>query len=125
MSARSAAAYEELGSLLQDKQDFPINYNHYYTDTIAAKRRKRLENQILEKIPDILEKATHYVKPCAKQAFDSWGNSASADMEEVGAEEALDCLLAIYKVRTRIAYSNVLWRGSTRMLTTGPGPRLK
>lgn len=108
MSARSAAAHEELGKLLRDKQDFPINYNHYYTDTIAAKLRERLRKQVLASLPAKSDAAAYKQ---VKQAFDKWGNSASADMGEVAAEEALDCLMAIYKVRThKDMFSGDIWR---------------
>jgi hypothetical protein len=35
-----------LTSFLVDAQDFPINYNHYYTDTVHMKRQQRMVNQL-------------------------------------------------------------------------------
>lgn len=94
---RRAAANKELDELLQDRKDFPINYNHYYTDTITAKRQERLQKQVLDKLPA----GTIDMALCHsdfQRAFHKWGTSATADMEAFSCEEALDSLLAIYKV---------------------------
>lgn len=92
-----AAAHDELNKLLQDRRDFPINYNHYYTDTITAMRRDRLQKQLLEKSGSLNTKGYSHVE-YVKMAFDKWRASSTADMEEFSCEEALNCLLAIYKV---------------------------
>ena len=41
LSQRKANAIDELKKLIQDLQSHPINYNHYYTETIAAGRREK------------------------------------------------------------------------------------
>ena len=34
--------------MIEDVKGFPINYNHYYTDTISKRRRKRQEAVLAE-----------------------------------------------------------------------------
>lgn len=41
LDTRKAAAMRELESLIEEIQSYPINYNHYYTDTIENRRRAR------------------------------------------------------------------------------------
>lgn len=45
MNGRRRAALKELCKLIKDKNNAPINYNHYYTDTIHKKRVERIEAQ--------------------------------------------------------------------------------
>lgn len=101
LKTRLQAAFEELQKLLQDRKGFPINYNHYYTDTVHKKRQERIQRQIEEKVDEnysgpIFE--DHQAYDLVKQSVSSWSQSVTADMEEFSCEEALDCLLAIYKV---------------------------
>lgn len=116
LKRRREAALGELDKLIQDRNDFPINYNHYYIDNVHKKRRERIEAQIRQHIPDdpqVLQKCSigqHYTKPNIHNelsgALRRWEQDITVDMEEFSCEEALDCLLAIYKVRMPV----VLWR---------------
>lgn len=95
------AALDELDKLLADCKSFPINYNHYYTDTIFKKRQERLERQLEKHVPaDFLMKRwdNAAAEVVVSETVQSWGVTATADMEAFSCEEALDCLLAIYKV---------------------------
>lgn len=106
LEARRSAAYEELAKLLQDRKEFPINYNHYYTDTVCAKRQSRMKKQILKGLPASSSSTMYNTVTCNQvllTALDKWDTSATADMEEVSCEEAVDCLMAIYKVGPRNA----------------------
>lgn len=96
LTIRLAAAHKELDELLQDRKDFPINYNHYYTDTIIAKRHERFEKQILGKLPSGSDAAIQRLH--LQAVFAKCGKAVAADMESLSCEEALDCVLAIYKV---------------------------
>lgn len=103
--ARREAAHQELDKLLRDRRDFPINYNHIYTDTITTKRRNRFHKQLSQQYEkkvnvDGYPNSSNY-KSIFNKAVDDWGISHAVDMEVFSCEEALDCLLAIYKVGTR------------------------
>lgn len=95
------AACDELARLIVDCKTFPVNYNHYYTDTIYVKRQQRIEKQLKKAVPkDILSsplRETMTVEGLIKQVTRQWSKH-NADMEEISCEETLDCLLAIYKV---------------------------
>jgi hypothetical protein len=122
---RKEAALQELARLIKEKNAFPINYNHYYTDNVQKKRGKRIGEQIGEIIPAIPDRSTVHNIPCEnhpesthhvelpsygkddlKQAVSRWAENVSADMEEFGCLESMDCLEAIYRVRgTGTAFS--------------------
>ncbi|KUI66438.1 Interferon-induced GTP-binding protein MxE [Cytospora mali] len=121
------AASEELDKLLQDRKDFPINYNHYYTDTVHKKRQNRIQDQIMKKAPKgvlrtvggdgtvVRADAELYVR----KAVSDWGQSVTADMEEFSCEESLDCLLAIYKVQQKTFIANVTTQVIERHMIRG------
>lgn len=102
LKRRHQAACEELGKLIRDRKDFPINYNHYYTDTVHKKRQERIQAQILEHIskgsPQTLTSSSK-MNDRVENLVRHWADKATPNMEECSCEEALDCLLAIYKVR--------------------------
>lgn len=100
----------ELDKLIQDRKDFPINYNHYYTDTVHKKRQDRITAQIQQHIPEGLHKdvqfcslGDHYPEINMgheiQKVVHRWADEVTPNMEDFSCEEALDCLLAIYKVR--------------------------
>lgn len=106
LHTRHKEALEELKSIIEDLRSYPINYNHYYTNTIT-KRREDRQKEILS---EILEEATQHVKlddymsthtstiVDINQVVQKFSNNSELDMERFSCEEALDCLLAIYKV---------------------------
>lgn len=94
-------AFDELDKLLADCKSFPINYNHYYTDTIFQKRQQRIETQLGKHVPtdfNLERWSNAAAEVVVSETVQNWGASATADMEDFSCEEALDCLLAIYKV---------------------------
>lgn len=109
LKARRQSALDELEELIQDRKDFPINYNHYYTDTVHKKRQDRIKTQIEQHIPENFHSSTqrcsagdHYpwvdVNRELARAVHRWADTVTPNMEKFSCEEALDCLLAIYKV---------------------------
>lgn len=112
LKARMLAALQELTKLIKDKNKVPINYNHYYTDTIHKKRVKRIETQI-ERRTDPLQallvdgessgsedsSEADMEEELASVVSES-SDEATRDMEAFSCEESLDCLQAIYKVRS-------------------------
>ncbi|KAI7779831.1 hypothetical protein LA080_000329 [Diaporthe eres] len=120
LKTRKQAALQELERLIKDKKAFPINYNHYYTDNVHKMRGKRIEAQLKKHIPENLtvyttncSKGTHYNAPQIdtkdelERTISRWGDSVSADMEEISCEESLDCLESIYKVQMKVFIANV------------------
>lgn len=108
---RHQDALDELTKLIQDKNDFPINYNHYYTDTVHKKRQERIKTELLKHVPEDTHSpiqrcsaGNHYPYIDVKQEVDQvvrrWAETATPDMEYFSIQEALDCLMAIYKVST-------------------------
>lgn len=111
LKARRRAALDELNKLIQDRKAFPINYNHYYTDNVQKTRGDRFKKQIEKHLPKQLHTSTqrcsqgdHYpridITKELASAVHLWADTATTDMELFGCEEALDCMLAIYKVST-------------------------
>jgi hypothetical protein len=106
---RSREAREELAKIMEDIKGYPINYNHYYTDTIKSRRQNRQQAALAETMKqasqttyhpqDGLELATVITTVDTEQVVKSWADNTDKNMENFSCEEALDCLLAIYKVR--------------------------
>lgn len=106
LTIRKKAAIHELDLLTKDLRGrHPINYNHYYTDTIAKNRQDRQTAAITKSV----EAATseyptpgfeHYAKSTKvdiEKVVANFNQSTDPNMEKFGCEEALDCLQAIYK----------------------------
>lgn len=105
LKARRQAAFHELDRIMDDLENFPINYNHYYTDTIQKRRNERHKS----KLEDAVEAGTVPRVTCphcrtsnttisANKVIESFHHHVETDMEKVACEEAIDCLFAIYKV---------------------------
>jgi hypothetical protein len=111
-------ASEELKKIMEDVEAYPINYNHYYTDTIKRRRQNRqlaVIKEVAEKVngSTILpeqeddEDQDYDEEPDVTRSFDveqfvkTLAERNDNDMETFSCEEALDCLFAIYKVRSQ------------------------
>ena len=108
LESRKARATAELLRIVEDKQDFPAVYNHYYTDNVQKSRNKRKDGVLSESIKAA---TTHQRRPDCNSnhtsatvdvavAIDHYHGKVDHDMEKYSCEEALDCLLSIYKVST-------------------------
>ena len=106
LKVRYDSALEELGRIMEDNKSYPINYNHYYTETINERRQKRQKASLAQAI----EGATKHQKldGCqsnhtsasidVNRAIEAYSKSIDPDMANFGCEEALDCVFAIYEV---------------------------
>ena len=106
LKVRYDSALEELGRIMEDNKSYPINYNHYYTETINERRQKRQKASLAQAI----EGATKHQRldGCqsnhtsasidVNRAIEAYSKSIDPDMENFGCEEALDCVFAIYEV---------------------------
>jgi GTPase SAR1 family protein len=103
---RKEASIRELGQIQKDLQEFPINYNHYYTDTVKKQQRDRNKGSLSEAITAA---TSHKPMPqCSSShttasvnadlAASKYFERIDPDMDLISCEQALDCVLAIYKV---------------------------
>ena len=107
LKTRYNDALLELQKIITDTRCYPINYNHYYTDTINKRRHERQKASLRNSVEGA---TTHTHLPgCHSdhtsasvdidEAFKMHSQRIDPNMENVSSEEALDCLFAIYKVR--------------------------
>jgi GTPase SAR1 family protein len=110
LKERSRLASEELAKIMEDIKGYPINYNHYYTDTIKSRRQNRQRIAIKETAEKaskttILPEEADFDDPAVTTTVDidqfvqTLAEDNDSNMENFSCEEALDCLFAIYKVR--------------------------
>ncbi len=105
LKTRSKAAMEELERIISDVENYPINYNHYYTDTIDKRRQARTRESLAERIKSATTHApldgclsTHTSASIdVDQIVGNYSERIDPDMEKRSCQEVLDCLLAIYK----------------------------
>lgn len=110
LKERRQAGFDELKKLLTDSKDFPVNYNHYYTDNVHEERFRRLEEEIAKSAPDTTKgfdiswmvtvdgNSRFNGEKYVRDTVSNWGKSVTPNMEDFSCEDALSCLLAIYKV---------------------------
>jgi hypothetical protein len=106
LAARNEAALRELDLIMEDIQSYPINYNHYYTDTIRQRRNKREKESLAQCIEDATShthlpgcNSTHTSTSIdVDKALQGYAKSTDPDIVNHSCEEVLDCLIAIYKV---------------------------
>ena len=107
LKARYDNALLELERIIEDTKDYPINYNHYYTETIYKRRQERNKNALASCIEDAT--TLEHLEGClsdhssarvdVNKAIAAFSQDNDPNMENISCEEALDCLFAIYKVR--------------------------
>jgi GTPase SAR1 family protein len=105
LKARRQSACNELEKLIEDVKGFPINYNHYYTDTISMRRRKIQRKRQEAVLAECLQKNTSHTAGVPSRTsvniegvIGSFSKRNDPDMDNFSCEEALECLFAIYKV---------------------------
>jgi GTPase SAR1 family protein len=102
LRVRKENADLELVKIMDDLRNYPINYNHYYTDSITKRRQDRQKAALEQCVKYTMEHAFRHdidnETDILKSLSASYIDSGEADMEKVSCEEALDCLFAIYKV---------------------------
>jgi GTPase SAR1 family protein len=106
LKTRSESAFQELDALVKDLTDYPINYNHYYTDSISRRRQDRQKEALSKSLEEATTKTlisgeTYSQSVDVAKVVAGYSEKSDPDMENFSCEEALDCLLAIYKVFIR------------------------
>ncbi|KAI0156558.1 interferon-induced GTP-binding protein Mx [Xylariaceae sp. FL1272] len=86
LQRQRASAYKELDQLLRDNKDYPVNYNHYFTDNLQKRRAARMKAQL-------------QAQACSQKS--------AVDMDDFSCEEALAALQSIYKVQRKVFLANV------------------
>jgi len=114
LRARKTAALGELVKLAEDLQMDPINYNHYYIDTVQKRRRERLAKSSLSLVRDVVKcsKNGYSDTEALKLTLDTDLKGIERDMERHSCDEILDCVSAIYKVRPNFAQINLSSEGA-------------
>jgi len=106
LKARFEMAATELHSIMQDVKNYPINYNHYYTDLIKKRQQDRQKKSLKESIKDatshtsIQDSGLEYhdsVSIDVDQVMHDYSERIDPDMGKHSCEQALDCMFAIYK----------------------------
>lgn len=114
MKTRYERACSEIQNLAADIKAYPLNYNHYYTDTLQKLRQDRDENELSAISRQVATNAIDsFVTSKGWQQFDGKSpaiekatssvrlhTKVERDMARHTCREILDCLDAIYKVCT-------------------------
>ena len=103
LNERNTAAQQEVALLIEDRNDHPINYNHYYSETIAKMRAERLRSDVQKSIEQAssasqgdfgeihttvdIDKAVALIK-----------GQVDPSMDNVSCDEAMIASYALYKV---------------------------
>ena len=103
LKSRLEAASRELKLVMEDVKNYPINYNHYYTDTISKQRQSRNKTILAECVDQATSSYSHFADGDSKTvdtnlAIEKYSQHIDPNMEKHSCQEALDCLLSIYKV---------------------------
>ncbi|KAI1124878.1 interferon-induced GTP-binding protein Mx [Nemania abortiva] len=110
------SSFHELNQLIQDNKEYPINYNHYFTDNLEKRRQQKLRAQLQGVLPEPPTPSrcsigTHYppydVRNALEKVVSACGQRTTTDMDDFSCEEALDCLSSIYKVQEKTFVANV------------------
>ncbi|KAI3326552.1 interferon-induced GTP-binding protein Mx [Xylariaceae sp. AK1471] len=116
LKGRRQAAYRELDLIWKDSRSFPINYNHYYTDTISKRRQERQKASLAQALESGAE---HHGLPGCQSNH----TSAEVDIEKVitnfTKRDALDCLFAIYKDLQKTFVANITTQVIERHIVRG------
>lgn len=106
LKERNEGSVQELEKIIEDIKSYPINYNHYYTDTIKARRQAREKASLAKCMADATTESsteedgsTHKTTNVdVAQVLANYTDRSEPNMEISSAEEALDCVFSIYKV---------------------------
>ncbi|KAI8953697.1 interferon-induced GTP-binding protein Mx [Xylaria longipes] len=125
LKGRRQAALRELELILKDSRYFPINYNHYYTDTIFKRRQERQKASIAEALESGTEEQllpnyeSDHTTIDIEKVITKFAERVDPDMENFSCEDALDCLFAIYKELQKTFVANITTQVIERHIVHG------
>jgi hypothetical protein len=110
LKQRNDAASNELGRIVYDHKEYPINYNHYYTDIVRQCQKEREQGRLATAIEDATSRkplpSYHSNHTSAEidihSALEGFNRGSEQDIEMASCEEALNQLHAIYKVSEQV-----------------------
>lgn len=89
----------------QYRSGHPITYNHYFTETIQNVRTKRLEDDLIQRLRAFLHlrdgealEELNFTKLKKASLISALSTRNEVDMDSYACGEAVDCMLAFYKV---------------------------
>jgi GTPase SAR1 family protein len=97
MAERLEKANRELENLLEDRRRHAITYNHYYTDNVQKIRHDRFIERTARLLENISDSSP--VQMTKQAILNALAAPVEADMDDYACQEALDSMLAYYKVR--------------------------
>ena len=109
MRTRCQDSIDELERLIVDNKEFPVTYNHYYTDTIQKKQTDRMREVLDQAVDHATSQTPHEGCPCRSGQHASTNVDTGAvvahlhckmtrDMVQYSCEILLDCVQSMYKV---------------------------
>ncbi|KAH8596293.1 dynamin family protein-like protein [Bisporella sp. PMI_857] len=112
LRARMDGALKELALLVKELRLHPINYNKYYTQTVSKSRVERQMAALAKCVEDASvttynEEGATSTSVDVSKAVMQFSQSHESNMDDHSCQEALDCLLAIYKVHQKTFIANV------------------
>lgn len=108
LRTRCQNALNELEKLNTDCRDFPVTYNHYYTDTIQKKQTDRIQAILNQAVGQATTQKLN--EGCRSDHMSTQIDTAAVvahlhsninrDMVQYSCESLLDCVQSMYKVST-------------------------
>ncbi|KAI7458066.1 hypothetical protein KC357_g9289 [Hortaea werneckii] len=108
LTIHMSEAEKELGHLLQDEQQQPITYNHYYTDNIQKVRQDAPRDSINKIVKDTADEDRHGAMHISNEGFDVKRLASASqkrvivNVDEQACSEVRAELDAYYKVNCHI-----------------------
>ncbi|KAI7081032.1 hypothetical protein KC356_g9344 [Hortaea werneckii] len=113
LAIHMSEAEKELGHLLEDEQQQPITYNHYYTDNIQKARQDASRDSINKIVKDTADEDFHGAMHISNNGFDvkrlvsALQKRVIVNMDEQACSEVRAGLDAYYKVARKTFVDNV------------------
>ncbi|MCJ1350688.1 MAG: hypothetical protein MMC33_000669 [Icmadophila ericetorum] len=132
LKMRHEDAIKELSKIIEDAKNFPINYNHYYTDTIKRMRLERETKSLANSINSASRTDSHKQLTAegkmehfsaqvvdVDKAIKAYSKQTDTNMREHSCIEALDSLLSIYKLQQKTFIANITTQVCERHIVRG------
>ena len=103
LNERQQLAQEEFSRLTEDLNEHPINYNHYYSETIAKLRAERLRGDVKKSVSEATTETTdrqnvRHNSVDIDRVVTLIQNQVDPNMDNVSCDEALIASYSLYKV---------------------------